>query len=181
MSFFTTSTGENLASSASTDFVAGAADFGLFPKGTRLLSVIEEAKIKNFEGEDYINLKWSVAAPTEHKNRKVFQKVKVWQADPAKRDTHIRMLAAIDANCGGKLMATGKEPDDFSLQYLTNHPMVIELDVWDMNGKQGNWVRAVSARKTNGQAAPAPTTTKPVPTVATSETVLEQDQDIIPF
>lgn len=178
MSFFTTSTGEKLAGTVTTDFVSGSADFEIFPKGTRLLAVIEEAKIKNFEGEDYINLKWSVAAPAEHKNRKVFQKVKVWQADPAKRDTQIRMLAAIDANCGGKLMATGKEPDDFSLQCLTNHPMVIELDVWDMNGKQGNWVRAVSARKTNGQAAQAPTVTKPAPTVATSATVAEED---IPF
>jgi len=86
----------------------------------------------------------------------VFQKLHV--EDPKKSDKAKRMLAAVDANCGGKLAAAGVQPDDQALTAaLTNKPMVICVKVWDMNGNKGNWICAVSARKQ--QAEPVVTQT----------------------
>ena len=57
------------------------------------------------------------------------------------------MLAAIDANCGGKLMASGEEPTDTSLaKALLNKPMHIKVMVWEMDDRKGNWVSAVAPK-----------------------------------
>lgn len=117
------------------------------PANTNLKSVIEQAEWKSYEGENYINLQWSVI-DGQYKGRKVFQKVKVNEPDEKKRDKAIRMLAAIDANCGGKLRASGQMPDDGQLMgALVNRPMVIKVLVWESEDKSmsGNWVVKVSA------------------------------------
>lgn len=158
MSFFTTSTGENAAATATGEFSAGGGDFAPIPKDTRVLAMCDEAKISEYQGQSYINLKWSIAQPKEYKGRVIFQKIKCWEADSNKRDKALRMLAAIDANAGGKLAASGAEPTDLSLQTsLTAKPMVLKLGVWDIDGKTGNWVQEVSKHQPKpGTAAPAP-------------------------
>jgi hypothetical protein len=72
------------------------------------------------------------------------------------------MLAAIDANAGGQLVAAGKEPDNALLtKCLVNKPMLLKLQVWEVDAtdgsgkKRGNWVSAV-APKQAGTSAPAP-------------------------
>ena len=115
-------------------------------------------------------MKWTIAAPAEYKGRVVFQKVRCWEQDSEKRDKALRMLAAIDANAGGKLAASGAEPTDLSLQTsLTAKPMVLLLGVWEIKEdrqknplpqsewKSGNFVTAVSKHQPKpGTAAPAP-------------------------
>lgn len=180
MSFFTTSTGENVAANATGSFSAGGGDFAPIPKDTRVLAMCDEAKISEYEGDRYINLKWTIAQPAAHKGRVIFQKIRCWEMDSQKRDKALRMLAAIDANAGGKLAASGAEPTDLSLQTsLTAKPMVLKLGVWDMNGKQGNWVQEVSKHTPNGAVAqPAPVQKpEPQPTAATGALM---DEDI-PF
>ena len=55
------------------------------------------------------------------------------------------MLAAIDANAGGKLMSAGVMPDDMSLSInLMNKPMAVVVAIWEIDDKKGNWVKAVS-------------------------------------
>src|SRR5690606_38171870 len=94
--------------------------------------------------------------------RVVFQKL--WVKDPEpnalkkgaekadqKRDKALRMLAAIDANAGGKLARKGTEPSDDELMLaLANKPMVITVKTWEMDTKdgkkEGNWVAAVSPK-----------------------------------
>ena len=97
------------------------------------------------------------------------------------------MLAAIAQNAGGKLFAAMQqngesEPSYASLQTLTNTPMVLKLDVWEMevNGqnKTGNWVQAVSKYERSG-SQPAPTP-QPAPQPAPAAGVSFED-DIIPF
>lgn len=185
MSFFTTSTGENAAATATGEFSAGGGDFAPIPKDTRVLAMCDEAKISEYQGQSYINLKWSIAQPKEYKGRVIFQKIKCWEADANKRDKALRMLAAIDANAGGKLAASGAEPTDLSLQTsLTAKPMVLKLGVWDMDGKTGNWVQEVSKHQPKpGTAAPAPApkpqpAPKPAPVETQSTGV---DMDDIPF
>ena len=95
--------------------------------------------------------------PEEYANTKVFQKLWVTDLDPnakdkkkaeAKRDKARQMLATIDANCGGKLQASGEAPTDESLAMaLTNkRPLLIKVMEWQMNGNTGNWVAMVAPK-----------------------------------
>lgn len=155
MSFFTLSDGNTATSDGNMDM--GGGSFDPIPADTNVLAAITESKIDSYEGERYINNAWTVLAPAEYKNRKIFQKLRVYDLDPAKKDKAIRMLAAIDANCGGKLVASGKEPTDSLLtQCLLNKLMVCNLQVWEINDKSGNWISKVSPRKAQQEAAPAP-------------------------
>ena len=166
MSFFTTSTGDNLAQNNTGSFSMGGDDFAPIPKDTRVLAVCEESKISEYQDKRYINLKWKIAQPKEFANRTIFQKIQVFESDSTKRDKALRMLAAIDANAGGKLAKENKEPTDQSLSAaLTNRPMVLKLGVWELEdkSKSGNWVQEVSAKKGAAEPAPAP---KPAPAPA---------------
>lgn len=131
-------------------------DFTPIPEGTAVLAAIEQAKNDEYNNNRYINLKWRIAKPVEYQNRVIFQKVRVYDADPSKAATAKQMLAAIAVNAGGGLFNTMKQaneqtPSDNSLSTLCNRPMVLKLGVWSMeiNGqvKSGNLVRAVSPAK----------------------------------
>lgn len=141
------------------------------PANTELLAAIDEAKMDSYEDDSFISLRWSVMAPEEYKNRKIFQKVRVFDNDAQKADKAKRMLMAIDHNCGGKLAASGEAPDDSNMQMsLIAKPMMIKVQIWEMNDKKGNWVSSVAARKT--AQTPAPTmTAAPVASVNPSDDV----------
>lgn len=152
------------------EFEAGGGNMDPIPAGTTVLAAMEESKWDEYDGTDYISNTWTVLAPEEYKNRKVFQKLYVngdpRAKDPAKKgDKAKRMLAAIDTNAGGKLLASGEMPDDESLtKCLVNKPMMLRLEVWEFETEQGekksgNWVSAVAPRKKGGstpKAAPKP-------------------------
>ncbi|HEY4714778.1 MAG TPA: hypothetical protein VIH30_11140 [Aquirhabdus sp.] len=153
MSFFKLSTGETAA--ASTTFEMGGGDIEPIPKNTNVLAAVEEAKISEYQGEQTINLKWRVLKPEAYAKRVIFQKIKCWDTDKEKADKAVQMLAAIDANCGGKLMKSGAEPTDMGLQSaLLNKPMVLNLQVWAIDDKKGNWIKSVSPAKAQAKAAP---------------------------
>lgn len=141
------------------------------PDGTDVLALIDEAKWDSTQdGAAYISLRWSVMAPQDYKNRKVFQKLWVYGNNPNQQDAEKRkaqgvkakkMLAAIDHNAGGKLLSSGEEPTDQSMAMsITNKPMVLKLKVWEMEvqgeTKSGNWVAAVSPRNGGQQKQSAP-------------------------
>lgn len=141
MSFFNLSTGEQ--ATAQKEYTSEVA-IEPMPEGTQANAIIEEAKFDEYEGDRYINLKWRIIGG-EFNNRVVFQKVKVFDMDAKKRDKARMMLAAIDTNAGGKLMGLGREPSDMELSMcLMNVPICVTFGKWDMNGKQGNWVKSVA-------------------------------------
>jgi hypothetical protein len=149
--FWTLSDGKT--AEQTTNFDAGSID--VLPDNTDVLAIVEEAGWKSgYEGApDVISLRWSVLKPEALKNRKVFQKLKVCETDPKVSDKAKRMLMAIDTNAGGKLAKLEREPEDNDLMLaLMNKPMVLKIKVWKMDGKEGNWVAAVSPAK---KAAPA--------------------------
>jgi hypothetical protein len=153
MSFFKLSEGQ-LSTNGSFQV---SQDIEPMPKDTQVKACIDEVKWDEYNGERYISARWQVLAPKQFANRKIFQKIKVEESDVKKRDKAIQMLAAIDANCGGKLMSAGIEPTDALMQKnLLMKPMVLLLDVWDMNGKKGNWIKAVSGSGKAEEAAPKP-------------------------
>jgi hypothetical protein len=172
MSFWALNDGSDVKDTGTT-FETGGGDLEPIPNGTGCIAAIEEAKWDDYEGDRFISLKWRVARPDEFANRVVYQKVKVFgtskDKDPqATSDKAKRMLAAIDANCGGKLSKVAGEPSDQDLMTsLVGKMMAIKVMVWKMEiqgeEKSGNWISAVAPSKGGQQTAPAP---KPTPAPA---------------
>lgn len=172
MSFFKLSTGQTAQSDG--NFDAGGSSEPI-PEGTKVRACITEAGWKEYQGSRYINLRWDVV-DGEYRKRVIFQKVRVEEDDAKKRDKALMMLAAIDANCGGKLAQLDGEPTDMDLtKALANKPVVIRLGVWDLEGKTGNWVQAVEG------SAKKPAASKPAASPAKKEIVEESDGPDIPF
>jgi len=132
------------------EFETGGGNIEPIPANTDVLAVCDEARWDRLGDDHFISLRWAVMKPADYKNRKVFQKVRVMDGDPKKTDKAKRMLAAIDANAGGKLLASDAEPTDENLtKCLTNKPMVLRLQVWELETEQGekksgNWVSKVA-------------------------------------
>lgn len=175
MSFWTTSTGEVVAQEKEFDMGGGKSQ--PIPEGTRAVSFVEEAKETEYNGERYYNLKWKVATG-DYKNRVTFQKVRAFDSNPAKRDKALKMLMAINMNCGGKLHQLETAPTDMDLMTnICNKPMMVEYAVWEMEGRDpGNWIKAVSSAK---GAASKPAAQKPA-VAAPTEPPMDFDDDI-PF
>jgi hypothetical protein len=154
MSFWDLSDGDQVSTEKEYEAPSGGGNL-ILPDGSSVMASIDECKWQSFQGgEEHISARWNILAPEEYQGRKIFQKMypegdTARNTDPAKAkkkgDTAKRMLAAIDANCGGGLMKLQRKPsdEDFAM-HLTNKPMVIRLGLWDLDGKQGNWVQAVS-------------------------------------
>ena len=167
--FWNLSDGEDAAKTGAEYEIPGG-NMDPIPAGSSVLAMIDEAKWDHTQNdaEEYISLRWTVLAPDEFKNRKVFQKLWVTDHDPnakdtakaiAKTDKARKMLAAVDANAGGKLTAKDAKPssDDLAMA-LMDKPMVITLGLWEMAGNSGNWVMAVAPKNKElkiGDKAPA--------------------------
>lgn len=114
------------------------------PAGTQLKAVIDEIKWDTWEGDEYISARWTIV-DGDYKNRKVFHKIRVNDTDQKKAEKAKRMLAAIATNAGGGLLKLQNKPTDGELQqHLLHKPMAIMVQVWEIDGKSGNWVSAVA-------------------------------------
>ena len=167
MSFWTT---EALASTGTVE--TGGGSIEPIPAKTQVKAAIDEAKWDSYDGDEYISLRWTVLAPADYKNRKIFQKIKV--NDPAKSEKAKKMLGAIAVNAGGGLLKTAGEPSDSDLQkHLLNKPMALLLQVWKIKPEDGsdemtgNWISSVSPLKSKVAPTPPP--------------AVEIDYDDIPF
>ena len=157
MSFWQTSEGKS-ATDTTGKFESNGG-IALIPENTTCLAMITEANIAEYQGDEYINLAWTVNKPDAYKNRKVFQKVRIFDVDTKKRDKALNMLAAIDKNAGGVLAQFNAAPTNVTLLQIMNKPMLIKVMVWELNDKKGNWISAVSPRSTE---EPVPVQAKPV-------------------
>lgn len=177
MSFFKLSTGQTAQSDG--NFDAGGGNLEPIPDGTKVRTIITEAKWAEYQGDRYISLRHDVA-DGEFKKRVIFQNLRVLDDDPKKADKAKMMLAAIDANCGGKLSQLDDEPSDIDLmKALCNKPIVCRLGLFvpkEEDKKPFNYVQAVecSAKK---PAASKPASSAP----AKKEPEPEPDGDDIPF
>lgn len=163
-------------------FESGGGTFEPIPANTGCVAAIRQAGWAEYQGERYISVHWQILAPEQYKGRMIFQKIRVLDDDPAKADRAKRMLAAIDTNAGGKLLALDREPTEQDLSSaLTGKIQAIKLQVWELeiNGEErsGNWVSAVAPSKKQQTATkPAPQPAAPRP--ATEDIDLDDD---IPF
>lgn len=151
MSFWKTTAGTPVQTTGAMEM--GGGDIAPIPAGTKVKAIVTEVKwdvssdrdVQNNLGNRFINVRWDVI-DGEYKKRVIFQKIRVEAQDGEKRDKNMQMLAAIDFNAGGKLMASGEEPTDMSMtKALCNVPMILQLQVWELEDKSrsGNWVQAV--------------------------------------
>lgn len=168
MSFWNLDDGTS-AVSDDKEYSAGGGDFDVIPKGSSVLTTIEDASWK--EGyqvsETFVNLKVRVLKPDAYANRVLFFKLWIDDLDPGvktggsfdrtkavtKRDKHKRMLMAIDANAKGRLAKLAARPTDDQLAVaLVGSQFVATLGVWDKtddDGKKtpgGNWLMAAKPK-----------------------------------
>lgn len=154
MSFWNTSTGED-ASKTGTEF--GVETGGvLIPDNSVVLAMVKDAGImKDQNFLEFYFVDWSVLKPEPVQGAFIRQKLWIIDADPRakdpkkKRDTALRMLGAIDANCGGKLSTLKAAPTDEQMKIaLVNKQVVIRTKVWEIDGTEGNWVSFVYPKTT---------------------------------
>ena len=165
--FFSLSDGSS-AVDTGTSYEAPSGNIEPIPDGSTLLAMISGAKWESPRDDSsvsYVQIEWTMLQPADYANRKIWQKLWVNDFDPSakddakakkKRDNAKRMLAAIDANCGGKLAKSvannpGGVPDDDDLTIaLSNRPMVIKVKVWEIKDgadvKSGNWIVSVAPK-----------------------------------
>lgn len=158
MSFWKTSDGQETR--GVTEFDSGGGNMAPIPEGTTVLGACVDAKFAaKDESNDvpHLELTWTVLAPQEYANRRIWQKLHIEGMDAKKRDKARRMLAAIDGNFGGNLAKSETAPTIEAVQAaFLNKPLQLKLGLWEMNGKQGNWVMAVAPKGTPVAAAPKP-------------------------
>lgn len=184
MSFWNLSDNTNAMTTG--DAFESATKLEPIPAGSVLPSIIEEAGWDEYEGNRHIKLKW-VVIEGEHKKRVIFQKIHVFGNPKAKdvaasADKAKRMLAAIATNAGGGLFEVQGEPSDMHLmQHLCNKMMSVRVDVWEIDGKSGNFIDAVSPRKKPSAQVPTAKQTHPQqPAMGVLEGEVIFDDDI-PF
>lgn len=191
MSFWNTSTGENAADNAASNYeVEGGGSLEPMPEGTSVLAFPKKAEwAKTQDGNaEYVNIQWSVMKPEQFANRVIFHKLWVSDLDPSvidlekakkKRDRNLNMFATIDANAGGRLARINSKPTNEDLAAaLTGKTMVIGLGVWETNdGKSGNWVRSVSDKSAELKVGTSKSAQKPASSGNTSSRI----DDEIPF
>lgn len=179
------------------EYDTGGGDFEVIPNRTNAIaSIASAAWAKDRAGNRYINIQWAVEKPEAYANRRVFQKLWCDDDDPRakdpakKRDKAKQMLAAIDANAGGKLAKAGREPDDDDLALaLTNKAMGVTIMVWELdaeNGEklEGNWISAVWKKGTKELSEPEKQERRTKPASSSRKARNDFDEDLddeIPF
>lgn len=153
--FWTTS--DNKAITTTGEFSSGGTIENI-PDNTTCLALIDEAGWAEYQGDEYISLRWVIAEPSIYKGRKIFQKLRVNDINTKKADKAKEMLMAIDANCGGKLALNDETPNDTAMaKAILEKLMLIKIMVWDLEGRTGNWIAKVAPRsKTTTVPTPEP-------------------------
>lgn len=190
MSYWALSDGEDLKSDGSFESAGGS--FVTIPEGSAVKAFIHSVKwqTKKDQSDEFLEVTWEIIDPEQFAKRRIFHKLWVEDLDPTakdrdkavkKRDNHRRMMGAIDANCGGKIIAMDKKArnEDFEKHWI-NKVMVISLGVYSLKNDDGsmnvgNWVRAIAPK-----TADVKITDVPVPSAGTSSLKREMD-DSIPF
>lgn len=157
MGFFSTLDGKDVRQNASGSYET-ANNNDVIPKDTRVKAVIDEIEWSavpdesdNDAGVAYINVRYSILAPEEFKNRKIFQKLFVSSVGKPsakdaekKRTNDLTLLAAINVNSNGQpLNNCTSAPTDAELSSLIGTILLLQLDVWEIGDRKGNWIRSL--------------------------------------
>lgn len=190
MSFWNLGDDTDVSKESTKEFDGGGGNMEPIPEGSSVLAMPDDAKwAEDRDGNEYLSIRWTVLKPEVFLNRKVFQKLWVTDDDPRakdpdkKRDKAKRMLAAIDANAGGKLGKKASKPTDDDLAIaLVSKQMVLRLGLWEMQGDNGamsgNWVQAISGKDKPVAAAE---TKRTAPAKPAQTRFADVEDDDVPF
>ena len=192
MSFFTTSTGENVQ--GTTSYEGGGGDFAPIPHGTKLRVIMESCAWKTgVDGVDRIKTKARVIEG-EFENRVIFDTVDVCSSDTKRRDKHLRKFAALDAVAGTGIVAKGEAPTDEALYGFVGTVLTYTMGLFTpkrspeeiMSGapepKPTNYVMGVSGDEPTQAPPAAQRPTKPGrPAARPAKPALDELDDEIPF
>ena len=103
------------------------------PHDTTVKAKISAISWATWEGTQYIQATWTVEAPAEYKERKVWQSFYLMEKDATRLEQTQEMLLGIDANCGGKIAASNPQDvgdiTDALLGNLIGTTMLLKLVV----------------------------------------------------
>lgn len=156
MSFWATSDGQQATGEVQEN------SFDPIPKSWQL-SMLETAEVDEYEGVRKIKLKARIIDGT-YKNRVIFLNLKAFEGEgikPAQRDRAIQLLVKLAQVTKTKL--PNGEPDDIWLSQLTDKPVELYLDVYEVTKRDGgkatgNFLINVAAKGENAgkESKPAP-------------------------
>lgn len=119
--------------------------YALIPRGTMHLARIDEFSKQQFASDVYYSITWTITSG-EYMNRKVFQKVRVFDENPQRRHRALNMMKFIYMLFGIK-PESNQEPGQHELNKFVSKHAVIMVDQWqlEVNGekKEGNFVSAI--------------------------------------
>jgi len=198
MSFWQTSDNDD-ATQTGSSFDGGGGNMEPIPDNTTCTAMLDEVKWAETNDDnraEYISARWRVVKPEIYANRVVFHKIFCTDDKPGvkpdkvdqTRDKAKRMLAAIDANAGGKLAKAQAKPTDVQLATaLLGKAMNIKVMMYSLPDRndaskmiEGNWVAAVSAKSAVAEVAAAPARKPASPTRQASSFAADLDDDV-PF
>lgn len=130
---------------------------GIIPKGSKGLAYVRKISLESVTNrqtnvvEDLVNILWQFNEGTDSagqpmQKRTTFQKLRLWDEDEGKANKARLMLVALDnILTGGEMRKAELDIDKESLQMLANGAeALLEVDVWDIDGKKGNFVQSVA-------------------------------------
>ena len=130
---------------------------GIIPKDSKGIATISKITLDSLTNrqtnkvEDLVNIVWKFTEGEDTKGkplvkRTCFQKLRLWDEDEGKANNARLMLTALDnILTGGEMRKAELDIDKETLQLLKNDAeALITVGVWNIDGKEGNFVQAVA-------------------------------------
>ncbi len=123
----------------------------IVPGGTKAVSVLEEIKWDEYEGHRKIKVRWKLAAG-EFTGRVVFQNLDLFAKKYGTQEPDENKAFRAANTLKRLFMLTGApipdaEPTDADFAQMVGKMAGIAIEVWAMNGREGNWVSEIQPSK----------------------------------
>ena len=137
----------------------------IVPGGTKAVAMLEEVKWDEYEGHRKVKARWKLASGG-FTGRVIFQNIELYAVDRNNNNEPDPKKSFRAANVLRRLfMLTGAsipdhEPTDADFAQMVGKMAGISIELWEMNGKSGNWVSEIQPAKgfesVDGTETPTP-------------------------
>lgn len=137
MSFFTPRSDMKIDGSEKN---ANIGTFTIIPDGTTAPALIKSVELEEFDDGTHIYKATLSLQDGDYKGQNVFMNMKCFDKNPKKRDRAVNQLLRLYKLCHKK-PEHSLAPKNEELMILRDNIIGIEVGQWDMDGKQGNFIR----------------------------------------
>ncbi|AUR91794.1 hypothetical protein NVP1164O_58 [Vibrio phage 1.164.O._10N.261.51.A7] len=123
----------------------------IVPGGTKAVAMLESVKWDEYEGNRKVKAQWKIAAGT-FTGRVVFQNIELFakkfgtqEADEKKAFRAANVLKRLFMLTGAPIPDV--EPTDADFAQMVGKMAGISIELWEMNGKSGNWISEIQPSK----------------------------------